>query len=98
MQTVAWSLFEHVRLSYLKYHELKQAMEESLLPKQLLCEALLHRIAIHENPQEYDANMNSIPRLQRRHGARKLFEYSSDFDQNGVLYYIGTKVIYQVVL
>jgi len=82
------SLFETVRFPYMKYEELEEAIKESLLPKELLAEGLMVRLANHEVPEKAKT---TIPRLQKRAAYGLTFEYSHDFDDRGVLYWIGTK-------
>jgi E3 ubiquitin-protein ligase HECTD1 len=61
---------------------------EPLLPKELFSEALMMRLAVYESPQKAKTG---IVRFQKRAAYGQIFEYSSDFDEKGVLYWIGTK-------
>lgn len=86
--SIRYALFEHVRFPYMKYEELEEVIKEKLVPKELLIEALMIRIANHENPEKSKSN---ITRLQRRSTIGRVFQYNYDFDDQGILYYIGTK-------
>jgi hypothetical protein len=72
----------------MKYEELEEVMKNSLMPMNLLAEALLIRLASHEYPEKAVTNEK---RLQKRAAYGRLFEYSYDFDEKGVLAWIGTK-------
>ena len=81
-------LFETVRFPFMKYDELEECIKDALVPMNLVAEALMIRLATHECPEK---SQSSILRLQKRVTYGRLFEYSYDFDEKGVLYWIGTK-------
>ncbi len=81
-------LFETVRFPFMKYDELEECIKDALVPMNLVAEALMIRLASHECPEK---SHSSKLRLQKRVAYGRLFEYSGDFDEKGVLYWIGTK-------
>ncbi|PRP84610.1 hypothetical protein PROFUN_09283 [Planoprotostelium fungivorum] len=85
--SVRKSLFECVRLPSMDYEELQRASQEALLPKAILLEALMIRIASHECPEKAKTQQK---RLQKRAPYGFQFEYKTDLE-GGVLYWIGTK-------
>jgi hypothetical protein len=87
-----YALFENVRFPYLTFAELEEAAMEVLVPRELLVDSLMVRMASYEVPN-YLAGLVLPQRLQKRAAyGKRLFKFSGvDFDDQGVLYYIGTK-------
>lgn len=88
------SLFESVRLPYLNYHQMGEVIQAKLVPQSLLTEALMVKLGQYECPGvPLPAKKRNRAFLQRRPTCGRLFEYYHDFDDKGVLYWIGTQVI-----
>lgn len=68
------------------FEELQEVTQEPLVPSHLLIESLMMRIALKEAPEKFQP---TAFRLQKRPAMGRVFEYTSDFDDKGVLYYIG---------
>lgn len=79
-------LFNSLRLPYMTLEELENVITDDIVPKQLLCEALLYRLSFYENTT---INRDIPSRLQRRE-VGICFEYKSDMDNNGIIYYLAT--------
>jgi len=83
------ALFANVRFPYLQYDELEKVIKDKLAPESLIAEALLHRLAKFE--AKSPINHNALPlRLKKRVVRGRLFEYKSNQDGNGVIYYLAT--------
>lgn len=81
------ALFETVRFPLLDYEKLEVASKNPMVPREVLAEGLLSRLGRYECPSNPEAQKRAAP---RREFAR-IFEYTSDFDEHGVLYYIATR-------
>eukprot|EP00211_Chloroparvula_japonica_P006028 CAMPEP_0119121880 /NCGR_PEP_ID=MMETSP1310-20130426/2302_1 /TAXON_ID=464262 /ORGANISM="Genus nov. species nov., Strain RCC2339" /LENGTH=379 /DNA_ID=CAMNT_0007111461 /DNA_START=189 /DNA_END=1325 /DNA_ORIENTATION=+ len=82
-------LFLCVRFVWMEYEQLQEVVANSRIPPRLLTEALMHRIRITERPNLAPGIVP--PRLQKRPVYGMRFDYSCDFDQNGILYWLATK-------
>eukprot|EP00029_Vermamoeba_vermiformis_P014214 TRINITY_DN933_c0_g1_i1.p1 TRINITY_DN933_c0_g1~~TRINITY_DN933_c0_g1_i1.p1 ORF type:complete len:527 (+),score=102.64 TRINITY_DN933_c0_g1_i1:1405-2985(+) len=85
-----YDLFETVRLPYLAFNELETVVKERLVPEELLAEAVMFRLSMYENPNRVSKSEELPTRLTERAQMGRVFEYSSDFDENGVIHYLGT--------
>jgi len=79
-------LFSTVRFACLDYDNLVHALNNETVPKSLLSEALMARLATHEKNEK---QLNSR-HLQRPSAYRRIFEYTTDFDNKGILHFIAT--------
>eukprot|EP01125_Pyxidicula_operculata_P015746 TRINITY_DN5371_c0_g1_i1.p1 TRINITY_DN5371_c0_g1~~TRINITY_DN5371_c0_g1_i1.p1 ORF type:complete len:460 (-),score=60.92 TRINITY_DN5371_c0_g1_i1:93-1472(-) len=80
-------LAENIRIPYISMQHLDQIIHEKLIGDDILTDALLHRVGLLEGKYFKD----DLPvKLQERPRRGRLFEYSYDFDTNGVMYYLGT--------
>eukprot|EP01112_Ceratiomyxa_fruticulosa_P011781 TRINITY_DN3229_c1_g1_i1.p1 TRINITY_DN3229_c1_g1~~TRINITY_DN3229_c1_g1_i1.p1 ORF type:complete len:503 (-),score=104.54 TRINITY_DN3229_c1_g1_i1:213-1721(-) len=89
--SIRTNLFKTVRFPYLTFKELEEVCKNPLVPKELVAEGLLIRLGNFECPdsatlQKRKWNVS----LTKRVGCGRLFEYTSDFDDRGVLFYIAT--------
>jgi hypothetical protein len=98
------SLFKTVHFAYLEYNTLEEAMKNPLVPKALLSDALMIRLASHESPQytwddsshltastSQSNDHQQTAQSRRRASYGRAFEYSGhDFDRNGVFYWLAT--------
>mmetsp|Transcript_1771 Transcript_1771/g.5488 ORF Transcript_1771/g.5488 Transcript_1771/m.5488 type:complete len:711 (-) Transcript_1771:2253-4385(-) len=84
-------LMENVRFVWMEYDQLLEAAQNSLVPRELLIEALLYRLKLHEKPDSPDTAHERRQRFSRRmaHGMR--FEFKYHGDKNGVIYWIATR-------
>jgi len=90
-------LFETVRFPYMGYKELEEVDKNKEVPRNLLTEALLIRLRKFEGSSKKDSDKDEIenesPKCKRA-TPRALYatelEYSIDFDNKGVFYYVGT--------
>jgi hypothetical protein len=80
------ALFETVRFPLLEYEKLEVASQNPMVPRDVLAEGLLSRLGRYECPTNPDAQKRAAPRP----AFARIFEYTRDFDERGVLYYIGT--------
>lgn len=80
-------LFNSLRIPYLTIEELENVISDNIIPKKLLCEALLYRISFYEDTKY---KREEVPKRLQRREVGICFEYKYDFDKNGVIYYLAT--------
>lgn len=83
------SLYEQVRFPFLNYNQLQDVIKNNQVPHRLLAEALIVRLGSFESPNTNKANGKAS--LQKRTNCGMFFDYSSDFDERGVLHWIATQ-------
>eukprot|EP00026_Physarum_polycephalum_P005394 Phypoly_transcript_05428.p1 GENE.Phypoly_transcript_05428~~Phypoly_transcript_05428.p1 ORF type:complete len:582 (-),score=64.01 Phypoly_transcript_05428:105-1850(-) len=83
------ALFEMVRFPFLNYNQLQEVMKNPAVPQHLLAEALIVRLGNFEAPNMVRPNLK--PSLQKRTTCGLFFEYTFDFDDRGLLYWIATQ-------
>lgn len=82
------TLFENVRFPFFSLKQLEKAEGNPLVPRFLIIEGLMARLKKVETPED---EPETLPiRMTPREIIGIEFQYHSDFDQNGILYYIGT--------
>eukprot|EP01095_Lingulamoeba_sp_RSL-Kostka_P013509 TRINITY_DN5622_c1_g1_i2.p1 TRINITY_DN5622_c1_g1~~TRINITY_DN5622_c1_g1_i2.p1 ORF type:complete len:489 (+),score=134.71 TRINITY_DN5622_c1_g1_i2:132-1598(+) len=80
---------ESIRFRWIECEDLKKIQCDSLVPENLIIEALFARLQSHESPGKPTDLSNT--RLKPRAKFGKQFEYKYDFDENGILFWIATK-------
>eukprot|EP01113_Clastostelium_recurvatum_P049604 TRINITY_DN9217_c0_g1_i3.p1 TRINITY_DN9217_c0_g1~~TRINITY_DN9217_c0_g1_i3.p1 ORF type:complete len:565 (-),score=134.25 TRINITY_DN9217_c0_g1_i3:31-1695(-) len=99
-----YSLFETVRFPWLTYQQLTESKSNPLVPHELITEALFARLQQHEAPKTPNRSSSSVfddteegegeGSINRRLVPRAQYaislQYTSDFDDRGVFYWIGT--------
>eukprot|EP01133_Synstelium_polycarpum_P002524 gene2524-2885_t len=84
-------LFRKVRFPYLTYQEYLQVIKNPLVPQDLLTEGLMVRLGNFECPHSPSLQKRlSDSRFMKRKTSGRIFEYSHDFDNKGVIYYLAT--------
>lgn len=88
-------IFETVRFEQLDFRTLEEALAHPLVPKQLLSEALMAKLAKFEkrnaaNQIGSSSTSSASSRVKRRASYGRLFQYSSDWDTRGVIYFFGS--------
>eukprot|EP01132_Coremiostelium_polycephalum_P004171 gene4171-5220_t len=90
-QIQAESLFQHVRFPYLTYQEYTIVIQNPQVPHYLLTEGLIVRLGNFECPSSSVLQKRlANPRLMKRKTPGRVFEYSHDYDNKGVIYYLAT--------
>ncbi|KAJ6254808.1 hypothetical protein M0813_12120 [Anaeramoeba flamelloides] len=90
-------IMKSVRFFFLSFEQLKIVQKNIHVPQSLVVEALMTRLEFHENPKGYQQAIQKKS-LKNKYSQRFLprpvcgisFEYESDFDKNGIIFYIGT--------
>lgn len=83
------ALYENVRFEYLEYSVLESALNHPMVPKALLSQALMLRLAKVENKKSLKPEEVLFRRRRSSYG--RVFQPSDiGFDSKGVLYYIAT--------
>lgn len=83
------TLIEAIRLPYLTTQQLQVMANEGLVPSACVLEALLQKLAVAESKSLPEKKLPT--RLRKRPVIGRTCLHKSDFDQNGVIYYIGSK-------
>eukprot|EP01122_Echinamoeba_exundans_P003708 TRINITY_DN13784_c0_g1_i1.p1 TRINITY_DN13784_c0_g1~~TRINITY_DN13784_c0_g1_i1.p1 ORF type:complete len:464 (-),score=96.24 TRINITY_DN13784_c0_g1_i1:51-1442(-) len=89
----AMLVFETVRFEQLDFESLEAALAHPLVPKQLLSEALMVKLAKFEKRGAQSSSSVGSPasrRVKRRTSYGRLFQYSNDWDNRGVIYFFGS--------
>lgn len=90
----AFQVFETVRFEMLDFQSLEAALAHPLVPKQLLSEALMVKLAKFEKrgstASSATAPFSPSRRVKRRLSYGRVFQYSHDLDHKGVIYFIAT--------
>lgn len=84
------SLFENIRFEYVDYKILESALSNPLVPKTLLSQALMNRLAGFENPNSVNIHQEEITRRRRTSYGRLFHPSSQSFENKDALYYIAT--------
>lgn len=82
------SLFKTVRFPYMTFQELEKVLHDNTVPKDILSRSLVFRLSFHES-SILIANTTLASNLTKRE-ISITFEHKSDFDNNGLLYYLST--------
>jgi len=73
------------------FEELQEVCRNKLVARGLLVEGLMAKVEVFEHPERADPQALILsPRLQRRIPQGIQFEYKSDFDDQGILYWLAT--------
>ncbi|EFA79126.1 hypothetical protein PPL_07951 [Heterostelium album PN500] len=84
-------LFMKVRFPFLTYNEYLQVIRNPLVPQELLTDGLMIRLGNFECPgSEQLKKRLSEPRFMKRKTPGRIFEYLYDYDNRGVLYFLGS--------
>jgi hypothetical protein len=87
-EKVGLALFNNIRFVNLSIDRLEAAQRNKFVPKELLNEALVARLATLEG---YSKISSPSKTLKRRNSYGRVFEYmNKDFDTNGIIYFFAT--------
>jgi len=78
-----------IRFRWMSYDELVEVSKNAQVPRNLLVEALLGKVEGYEHPEKIDQDQPNM-RLCKRIPQGIQFEYKSDFDDQGIIYWIAT--------
>lgn len=84
------SLFENIRFENVDYKILESALSNPMVPKTLLSQALMARLASFENPTSVNVYQEDSNRRRRTSYGRLFHPTSKSFENKDALYYIAT--------
>lgn len=85
------SIYENLRFECLDYSVLESALNHPMVPKSLLSQALMLRLANFESPRKLNNSVEDGLRKRRSSYGRVFQPSGNDIDKKGVLYYIATE-------
>ena len=74
-------------MQFIKYNDLEAIVKDDILPKKIVMESLMHRLASVERSKPLPSQSKYLKRVYQY---ARMFEYKKDFDENGVLFHLAT--------